>query len=523
MKNKTKESIEKFSKMKYSLAIGGIIVGAASGFLVSLFRLALQEAEKFRGGLTEFAHNGGGSAVVTAVFVFLLAYVIVCACFIKVPLSSGSGIPQVKGELRGQIEQGPLGIIMAKFLGGICAIGSGLSLGREGPSVQLGAMTGKGAAKLLGKLGTEEKMMMTCGAAAGLSGAFCAPLAGTVFALEELHKNFSTDVMVCTMAASITADFVASYMFGLKPVFDLPRSLKMPLDVYWQVILLGILLGVFGVIYNKATDMFQNMYARYGSSTLGKSLKIGTPFIFAALFAVIYPVVLGSGHPLVAEIAGGNFALKSLLVLLAVKFFFSMISFASGAPGGIFLPLLVLGSIIGGAFGEAMNLAGAEDYTVNFVILGMTGAFTSIVRSPVTGVILITEMTGDFTNFMPLTIVALAAFVTADFLESKPIYDQLLTRMLAGKEELSEEVHLKRKVLIESQVYLGSLMDGEKVCKMLLPKGCLIVSVQRDDKEFVPNGDTVLKGGDELVVLCAEGYVAAVEDKLEKICKVIIN
>ncbi len=520
MKTKTKATLEKFSNMKYSLLAGGVIVGAVSGLLVSLFRMVLQQAEQFRNTLLE---NADGMFI-TIIFAYIAAFVVVSACCTKVPLCSGSGIPQVKGELRGQIEQNPLAIIIAKFAGGVATIGAGLSLGREGPSVQLGAMTGKGCARLTGKLGIEEKMMMTCGAAAGLSGAFCAPLAGTVFALEELHKNFSTGVMVSTMAASIAADFVASYIFGLSPVFDLPKSMRMPLSAYWQIICLGLVLGVFGVFYNKCTDMFQNLYAKLDRFPASKTLKVLVPFVFAGIFAAVYPLVLGSGHPLAARIARGEFVLKALVVLLIIKFLFSMISFASGVPGGIFLPLLVLGSIIGGIFGGVMNELGfGEQYTVNFVILGMTGAFTAIVRSPVTGVILITEMTGEFTNFMPLAIVALVSFVTADLLGGIPIYDQLLTRMLAGKEEISDEARHKRKLLIESQVYMGSLMDGGKVSKMLLPKGCLIVSVQRDGKEFVPDGDTVLRGGDELIILCAEGYVATVEDKLEKICKSIVG
>ena len=518
--NKTKESIKYFENRKYSLVLGGIAVGLVSGLLVSVFRLILGKGDMLRNFMLEYVKTGSWPLVL-GIALMILAYIGVTLAYAKVPLSSGSGIPQVKGELLGQVNQNWWQVLIAKFVGGFCALGAGLSLGREGPSVQIGAVAGKGLAKLTGKLGTEEKMMITCGAAAGLSSAFCAPLAGTVFALEELHKNFSTAVLVSTLAASIAADFVALYIFGLEPVFQLHNALRLPILSYWRVILLGIIVGAFGVLYNKVTDIFQNLYSKIDSPWL----KMAIPFALCAGLMKIMPQVLGGGHPLVGKIATGQFGLLFLAALLIVKFLFSMFSFGSGSPGGIFLPLLVLGAIIGGFYGEIMELTGLPDaYLINFVILGMTGCFTSIVRAPVTGVILITEMTGDFTNFMPLAIVALVSFVTADLLHGKPIYDQLLERMLKGKDTVPHhEAQVKRKILLESPVYIGSLMDGRPISDMLLPKGCLIVSVERGGKEVVPNGSTVLKGGDKLVLLCAESYVGAVNDKLDKICQSIIR
>lgn len=231
-----------------------------------------------------------------------------------------------------------------------------------------------------------------------------------------------------------------------------------------------------------------------------------------------------AAHGLVAEIAVGKYALGFLAVLLVLKFCFSMISFGSGVPGGIFLPLLVLGAISGGLFAQGLGgLFGYEDlYTANFVILGMAGLFSAIVRAPVTGVILITEMSGDFKNFLSLATVALAAYIVADLLRGKPIYDQLLQRMLSkGTAYGTTEETRNHKVLMESQVYIGSRMDGEKIEKMLLPAGCLVVSVQRENKEIVPNGNTVLRGGDKLILLCSQGDVQRVEEKLNNICRSI--
>ena len=204
--------------LKYRLIVEGIGVGILAGILVSAFRLSLTKIDEIRGVL--FA---GAQTKLSLVIwcLLLLFFFTVCVSFIvsREPLCSGSGIPQVKGELEGRIKANWLSVIIAKFIGGVMAVGGGLSLGREGPSIQLGAMVGKGFSRLSGRLHSEERLLMTCGAGAGLAAAFSAPLAGVVFTLEELHKTFTAEVLLSTMASAITADWVASYIFGLRPVF----------------------------------------------------------------------------------------------------------------------------------------------------------------------------------------------------------------------------------------------------------------------------------------------------------------
>lgn len=520
MRNKTKRILESLETNKYRNILEGVGVGVFTGLAVSFFRLSLQKAESFRGSVLCGIESNGIQGLLWALALLAAAYLIVWFCSRKVPLCGGSGIPQVKGELLGKIEQNWWRVLLAKYFGGVAAIGAGLSLGREGPSIQLGAMVGKGFSRLTGKLRTEEKLLMTCGAGAGLSGAFCAPLAGVVFTLEELHKNFSTEILLATMAASVASDFVSSYLFGLTPVFGIHVESKLPLSHYWQLVILGILLGCLGVCYNWATARMQEIYDKIPR----KSLKIALPFTAVIFLAACYPIVLGSGHELVGETAEGQFMLQSLVVLLVVKFFYSIFCFGSGVPGGIFLPLLVLGSLSGGLFATLLEQFAGNDsiYMANFVILGMTGLFASIVRAPITGVILITEMSGDFKNFLPLAVIALIAYLTADLLKGEPIYDQLLDRMLSGgKKHGTTKETRSHKVLLESQVYIGSRMDGEKIEKMLLPKGCLVVSVQREKREIVPSGSTVLQGGDKLILLCSHGDVHIVEEKLKNICKTI--
>ena len=427
------------TNLKYRLIIEGVAVGLLAGLLVSAFRVALSKADEIRTLMLTAAEE---KFIIYIWYILMLVFLTVGVAFIvkREPLCSGSGIPQVKGELEGKIKTNWLSVILAKFIGGVMAIGAGLSLGREGPSIQLGAMVGKGFSRLSGRFREEEHLLMTCGGSAGLAAAFGAPLAGVVFALEELHKSFSTEIMLSAMAAAITGDWVGSTMFGLSPVFSLTPFMRLPLSHYWMVIILGVLLGAFGVLYNKCIAISQNFFGRLKPEWL----KAVIPFVAIIILVFTYPIGLGSGHELV-DFASEGSGVKVLLVLLIVKFVFSIMSFGTGAPGGIFLPLLVLGSVAGGLFAETMNLVVENTmfYATYFVILGMAGLFASIVRAPVTGIILISEMTGVLHNMLPLALVTLVSYVTAEILGGIPIYDQLLDRLLANQ----KAARAKRKAI----------------------------------------------------------------------------
>lgn len=509
----------RMSSYRYWLVLEGIGVGAAAGLVAVLFRLALGSADTFRTAAIAWAAKHAWSMALW-IGVLVAAAAAVTLFLRWEPLISGSGIPQVEGEMLGQVHQTWWRVLLAKFGGGVVAIASGLALGREGPSIQLGAMAGKGVSRLCGRVRTEEKLLMTCGASAGLSAAFGAPFAGVLFALEEVHKNFSLDVLLPAMASSITADFISSNIFGLKPVFDLSVGEMMPLRHYWLLIALGLVIGLLGVLYNRCVGLAQDLYARIPS----RFLRTLIPFLLAGALAFTLPQLLGSGHGLVEEMS--SFALPAVLALFAGKFLFSMASFGAGVPGGIFLPLLVLGSFIGsGFFLAAAPLVGLpKTLLLNFVVLGMAGYFSAIVRAPVTGIVLICEMTGSFTHLLSLSLVSLVAYAVADSLHCKPVYDQLLERLLTGlpagqkPQPASEE-----KVLVDAPVCLGARACGKTISQIDWPDGCLVVSIVRHEQELIPRGDTAVQAGDQLTVLCGDSEVAQVRRAMEHWCETALR
>ncbi len=494
----------------YMLSIFGILVGIFGGGIAVFYRLALGQAEEMlEGVLTYCAHD---PLRILAWFLTLVLFSQVVYRITKLePFCSGSGIPQIEGEMVGHLEQNWLRIIVAKITGGVLCVAGGLSLGREGPSIQLGAMAGKGLSRLLHRNKTEERFLLTCGASAGLSAAFNAPLAGILFSLEEIHKNFSVSVLLSVMTASVTADFISNSVFGLSPVFSFPVLEALPLQYYWILLLLGIALGVLGAFYNKAT-----MKTLGTMDKVPARLRLAIPFLAAGCLGFCLPQVLGGGHKIIHLLGNPSLTLGLLLILLVGKFCFSILSFGSGAPGGIFFPLLVLGALLGAIFSSVAQTLGFDPvYLNNFIIFGMCGYFTAIVRAPITGIVLISEMTGSLSHLLSLTAVSLVAYITASLLNSEPIYESLLTRILQKNGINHVDETAGEKLLNEYVIHHGSALDGKLIREVALPAGCLIVSVKRGVQELIPQGATRLFVGDVLLILCPTAESIQVQEQLQ--------
>lgn len=496
--------------------IEGIIVGLLAGTIVVVFRFLLEKADTFREKLFPFLKIHGPVAIMLCFGgLIALAYFL---SFLdkKEPLAGGSGIPQVKGELMGFIKMNWLKVLVVKFFGGFLAIGAGLSLGREGPSVQLGAAAAKGLSRSLGRLRIEEKYLITSGASAGLAAAFNAPLAGVIFALEELHKNFSPAVLMSAMSAALTADFISEKVFGQRPIFNVPHLQVFPLNQYLFLIGLGILTGILGVLFNTTLLKTLNLYDQIKVS---KGLKIMIPLLVAGILGFFLPQVLGGGNILMDALGQDDYGLKLLFILLIGKFLFTMLSFGSGVPGGIFLPLLVMGALTGDIYGQAVTALFPLDsqFVQNFMIFAMAASFSAIVKAPVTGSILITEMTGSFEHLLALVTVSMMAYIVSDLLKSAPIYDSLLERTLKKQADEKAAQGESPKVITEIAVVMGSSLDGKAVKDILWPDNCLLINIKRGQREIIPKGRTKVLAGDFIYILTDENCVSQVKQSISKL------
>lgn len=505
----------------------GVLVGIVAGIVVLIYRIALEYAGRWLQIILEFAHQS--PLYIAGWFVILALMAVAVSGLVKYEsMISGSGIPQLKGEMIGRISQKWYRIIPAKFAGGFLCMLGGLALGREGPSIQIGAMAGKGISEWLDRGKTEEKFLLTCGASAGLAAAFHAPLAGVLFSMEEIHKNFSAAVLLSVTTASLAADCLCTLVLGEASVFQFEIIHELPISYYWMVVLLGVLLGVLGAFYNWFTLKAQELYNRFRH--LGTTGRIMIPFMCAGVLGFTAPELLGSGHSLIEFLTNTDVALGAVLFILAGRFVFSAVSFGSGAPGGIFFPLLVLGGFIGGVFATSgVEYFGLNPmYINNFVLLAMAGYFSAIVRAPLTGIVLIFEMTGNLNHMLSLSIVSIIAYIVASLMKSRPIYESLLDRLLSKQAENGEndgvqssdehQNNIREKILANFVIGHGSQPDGRRISEVEWPDNCLLVSVQRGTDELIPKGRTRLQAGDIIVIMMDEGSTAYVHEKMEKLC-----
>ena len=500
-KYKVFEMLKRSQNLKYRLAINSLIVGILVGLTIVAHRIIISKLSPIF--LNIYKNGRHNFIIVPLIFLTLIALgYIVGKCLKKQPMISGSGIPQVEGILTRNLKMNWFSVLFYKFVGGLICLCAGLSVGREGPSVQMGACIGEGVSKNLKNLDNEEKYLITSGASAGLSAAFNAPLSGVMFALEEAHKNFSPLVLTSAMIASISADFVSKQFFGLIPSLDFRKVEPLPLKNYWTLIILGIIIGISGVIFNNGILKTQSLFKK---SKLSIEIKCIIPFVITGVVALIYPILLGGGHDLIMALKEQNFTVTVLFTFIIAKFLFTFICFGSGVPGGIFFPLLVLGALVGNLIGLLFTTYFGIDntYIINFIILAMAGHFASIVKAPITAIILISEMTGSLNHLLSLAVVSLVALLVSDLLKTRPIYEALLDRILQNNNSKLEGSYNK-KTLVEVSVELGSTMDNNYIKDIKWPEGSLVVSILRGEKEIIPHGKTLLLAGDLVTVMTNE-------------------
>lgn len=497
--NVEEEQIQLFERRKAPMIGLSIVVGLLVGIVTVGYRLALEYAEKFAFWVAHSAKTKGIGFILVWFLGLIVLSLLVAKCVQLNKSISGSGIPQVKGVLQGCLSQDWWKTLYLKFIGGTLVIMGGLSVGREGPSIQLGACVGQGIGKKAKVSYLEEKILIAGGASAGLAAAFNAPLAGVLFVLEEVFKYFSPLILLVSMGAAVVADFISKQVFGVSAVFSFETGV-VPLGQYGFLVLLGVILGVGGVIYNKTLLSIQKRYKQI--KFLNHVQKIMVPFVLAGLLGIVFPLVLGGGHAIV-EVLNIKTALSFMIILLVVKFLFSIICFCSGVPGGIFFPLLIIGGLIGSIFAKLGITYWGIDPSLfyNFVIVGMAGYFTAIVRAPITGIVLIAEMTGSFANFLPLTLVSIIAYIVAEGLKCAPIYDSLLENQLEGKDlGINKEEH-HEKVIIWRIVKHGSLMCGKQVKDIEWPNRSLLLTVERMGNKMMPSGQMTIQAEDVLQVV----------------------
>ncbi|MBS0561370.1 MAG: H(+)/Cl(-) exchange transporter ClcA [Proteobacteria bacterium] len=412
------------------LCAAALIAGVLIGVVGAAFRVALEWADAARPALIAALPGIGGLAVAVlgaAGCAALARYLVVRFS----PLAAGSGVQHVEAVMRGEARPAGLDVIPVKFVGGLLAIGSGLALGREGPTVQMGAAFGTAIARRFRLDRDEAAVVHAAGAGAGLAVAFNAPIGGSVFVFEELTARFTRHLVIATLCAGAIA--VAAMRMGMGDVPDFFAGIarSQPLGQLPAFLAMGAALGLVGAFYNELTMGFLSLTDRLrGVNSVLRAAAIGAAVGLLGWFS---PALIGGGENWIQGLLTGEPSQRAIAVFFCVRLFLGPLCYAAGTPGGLFAPLLAVGAAFGALFAGTLDQIAPWQHVspVGFAVVGMAALFTAIVRAPMTGVILTVEMTGRPDLVLPMLAASLGAVLATELLESVPIYDRLRERMLA--------------------------------------------------------------------------------------------
>jgi CIC family chloride channel protein len=421
-------------KHKFILVISlAVIVGVFVGILGSLFHMGIEiiasSKSNWINDIWPFDNYVWVAYMLSSsIMIYLSIYMVRKFA----PEAGGSGIQEIEGILEDKRQMRSFRVIIVKFFGGLLSLGGGMVMGREGPTVQMGGAVGN-LISTYAKLENDDiKMLIAAGAGAGLAVAFNAPLAGILFVLEEMRRQFKYNYLSLqsVITASVSSVIVLHVMMG--DFINIPMKTYEPPDVseLWIFIIFGVIFGVLGLAFNKAIVRFADFF----SSLKNREFNVITLTLGASIGLLLYfwPNSVGDGFSVISASLSTDISLEILAALLVTRFVMTLLSYGTSAPGGIFAPMLAIGTLVGVFFGNVVN-GMFESITIEsgvFAVVGMSALFSATVRAPLTGIVLVVELTQNYELILPLIITSLIATFTVSAMGGQPIYTVLLERTL---------------------------------------------------------------------------------------------
>ena len=458
------------------------------------------------------------------------------------PEAEGHGTDAAISAYHGGARRPPARIPVVKALASAITIGSGGVAGREGPTAQISVGMGSLLAQAVGLRGQERRILLLAGMAAGLAAVFQAPLGMAIFAVEILYAGmvFEAEALIYTIIAAVTAYALHGFYAGWEPVFAIPGGLTFhrPLALLGYA-LLGVLAGVLGAVLPWLFYRTRELFTRL---PVIPHLKPALGGLAVGLLGMLFPSVLGTGYGWVEKALAGSLPIGALLLILVLKAPAMSLTIGSGGSGGVFGPTVVLGAMLGGATGMALErfVPGLETETAAFVLVGMAAVFAGAARTPISTLIMTAEMTGGYGLIVPTMLANVAAFLVQRQLtagrrfptlyrsqvesrEDSPVHRGVFVRrafeMVEGGDLDRSELTLPRLVsllrygqpirvseeggvLASFAVAPGSALDGATVAESVgWIEGATAVAVLRGGEMLVPRGPTRFQAGDQLIAV----------------------
>ena len=416
------ESAALRSQSAWTLMAQALLTGLVSGGVIGLFRWLYTI---INGAVR--AHMAGQDPFAPATLALMAAGLLLMALTAGLllryePLIGGSGIPQVELIAAGKLP--PMRwarVLWCKFVATLAALSAGLSVGREGPCIMMGATVGAGVGYMWhDRCRANRPRYLVGGGVAGMTAAFGAPVAGMFFAFEEMKTPLTLPMLLFTSLSALSAWFMVDVVLDFGLVFPFARLPGLHWSQYWLPLLAGMSCGLLGAVYN--AGMIRLLLWQDRARWLPGPVRIVFPFVCCGVLLLVWPEITGNMGLTTLQLEHLRLPALALALLLAGKIAFSCVSFASGVSGGILMPILLAGSMAGALLAAPLRDAGlvAPEQTATLLVLGMAGLFSASVRTPLTGAALVMEMCGGFHLAPAVLLAAFAAAFTANALHSTP-------------------------------------------------------------------------------------------------------
>ena len=525
----------KYFRKKAGLLAQIVGVGALTGLLVGIvitcFVKLCSLAEHFASE-TFYGFFRNNPAFIPLLFVALFAGSVLVGTLMRfLPSVSGSGVPQTEGAAHGLFRFKWYEAITGMFAASLFTIFMGLTGGCEGPSIMMGGACGSLTNDLLKRGAIIRRYQVTGGACAGISVAFNAPLTGMAFAFEEAQKRFTPEVFVCSFSSVVVAVLVRN---ALGPLMGLNAGSFFnsfsfagvnPLNYMFlvYVIFSAVIAALAGIAFYFLVFVIKKLFKKSKITRVCKGLfRMSIPFVLAGAFGLITAYAMGGGHHFIQSLGSMGEGLEhifssplwvTLLIVVVLRFIATVLNIGSGVPAGAFVPILAIGAGLGALLSLLCKTMGMDEaYADALILVCMSTFFTSIVKAPITGIVMVVELTWNFTFLLPAIIGVAIGYLMGLLFRTEPIYDELWDQLYEEQKKTQPLVKFTSKVRLTR----NGNAAGRELRNVLWPIGALIVKVVRGEEEISPNGDTELYEGDILIV---EATTADKKEYLESLEK----
>ena len=488
------------------------VAGIFTGIIIFLFKIASTAVIGWSGDIFGFVRANPG--FIPLLIIGAGAVGAIAALILRVaPDCRGGGIPSAIAALRGVVPIHRAYSLPLIFFTSTLTYLCGVPLGTEGPSVQMGTLVGWITSKLLGKKNRAwHRYTMTGGACAGFAAATGAPLTGIFFAFEEAHRRFTAMIFMVasltTLFSSITMELLC-LASGISPkLFGFSIDVVMPVRYMWSALVVGMVCGIVAIIFTKTYKRVHDMLEKH-ARRIPFVLRIVIIFVLTAAVGIISSPLIGTGHHLIDELIEGHGVWYMLIIFLLVRAIFLMVANTQGVTGGLFIPSLAIGAMIGALCAKGMVAATLlpAEYGVICIVIGMVSFLSASSRVPITALAFALEALSGHTNFLPIAIGVAVAFAVIEVVGIHSFNDTVV--------DMKIEEYNKGRELIESDVELvvqkGAFVIGKEIKDVLWPPNCVVIPVIKVSK------GAAIGEGDLLRVHCRTHHPEFIEARLEEL------